>query len=187
MRIRKIKWVALIALPLVVNGGIYLFSRNTTNRNWEFPTQMQYTVAYPSQSPNPVLPNGMTLQAPVAGTIPRGYLPFHYGSGTEEAARAGRELKNPFEPTPENLSRGQQVFANFCAVCHGQTGAGDGPIIPKYPNPPSYKTDQSRNIPDGTLFHIVTMGRKNMPPHASQLSAEDRWKVVLYIRKLQGK
>jgi mono/diheme cytochrome c family protein len=133
-----------------------------------------------------VLANGMTEQAPVPGTIPRGFSPFHYGPGQEEAARAGRELKNPFQPTEENLARGQQVYSNYCAVCHGATGNGDGPIIPKYPNPPSYKTDQSKARADGELFHVITMGRVNMPSHAAQVSADDRWKVILYIRKLQG-
>jgi mono/diheme cytochrome c family protein len=148
---------------------------------------MQYSPAYLSQTPNPVLPNGMTEQPPVPGTIPRGFKPFHYGPGTDEAERAGRELKNPFEATPENLARGEFIFTNYCAVCHGATGAGDGPIIPKYPNPPSYLTDKSKSLADGNMFHVITLGRNNMPSHAGLVSYDDRWKVILYIRKLQGK
>jgi hypothetical protein len=37
------------------------------------------------------------------------------------------------------------------------------------------------------MFHVITMGRNNMPSHAAQVSADDRWKAILYIRKLQGK
>jgi mono/diheme cytochrome c family protein len=129
----------------------------------------------------------MTQQMPVAGTIPRGFQPFHYGPTPEEAERAGRELVNPFSPAAENLARGQQVYANYCAVCHGATGAGDGPIIPKYPNPPAYHTEKSKSLPDGAMFHVITLGRSNMPAHAAQVSTEDRWKVILYLRKLQGK
>ena len=162
-------------------------SRNIANRNSEWPTQMQYSPAYLSQTPNPVLPNGMTQQMPVAGTIARGYQPFHYGPGPDEATRAGNELKSPLKPTEENLARGRQVFASYCAVCHGATGAGDGPLIPKYPNPPAYNTDKSRALADGNMFHVITMGRKDMPSHAAQVSFEDRWRVILYIRKLQGK
>jgi mono/diheme cytochrome c family protein len=124
---------------------------------------------------------------PVAGTIPRGYQPFHYGPAPEEAIRAGVELRNPFQPTEENLARGQQVFNNYCAVCHGATGGGDGPLIPKYPNPPAYATDKSKALPDGNMFHVITVGRNNMPSHAAQVSVDDRWKVILYIRKLQGR
>jgi mono/diheme cytochrome c family protein len=148
---------------------------------------MAYSPAYRSQTANPVLPNQMTSQPAVLGTVPRGFQPFHYGSDQAEADRAGRELTNPFPATAENLDRGQYIYSNYCAVCHGPGGAGDGPIIPKYPNPPAYQTETSKSLADGTMFHVITVGRNNMPAHAPQVSAEDRWKVILYIRKLQGK
>lgn len=182
----KTSLLGVTMLPVVVLGGILLMNRNNAARNLEWPTQMQYSPAYLSQTPNPVLPNGMTEQMPVVGTIPRGFLPFKYGPGPDEAIRAGNELKNPFEAAEENLARGQQVFNNYCAVCHGPKGAGDGPLIPKYPNPPAYNTGKSKALADGNMFHVITLGRNNMPSHASQVSADDRWKVVLYIRKLQG-
>ena len=180
-------WSGVILLPVVVLGGLFLMNRNNAAKNLEWPTQMQSSPAYLSQTPNPVLPNGMTQQMPVAGTIPRGYEPFHYGPTPEEAIRAGYELKNPFQPTGENFARGQQVFNNYCAVCHGATGGGDGPLIPKYPNPPAYNTEKSKALADGNMFHVVTLGRKDMPSHAPLVSVDDRWKVILYIRKLQGK
>lgn len=176
-----------VLLPFIVGGGLYLFNRNVLLRNYEWTGQMQYSPAALSQTANSVLPNRMTLQPPVAGTIPRGFKPFHYGPGEEEATRAGKELTNPFQPTPENIARGQHIYTNYCVMCHGATGGGDGPVIPKYPNPPAYTTEQSKNLPDGNMFHVITMGRKNMPSHAGQVSADDRWKVILYIRKLQGK
>lgn len=179
--------ILFILLPVVVIGGMIVLRRDITRRNREIPTQMQYSPAYLSQTVNPVLPNGMTLQPPVAGTVPREFMPFHYQATPEEALRAGRELANPFQPTQENLERGRYIYTNTCAVCHGSSGAGDGSVIPKYPNPPSYQTDASKALADGTMFHIITLGRNNMPPHAAQVSAEDRWKVILFIRSLQGK
>jgi mono/diheme cytochrome c family protein len=181
----RLKWIMVIVMPMAVLGGIGALRRNMAARNLEWPTQMEYSPAYLSQTENPVLPGSMTQQAPVPGTIPRGFEPFHYSAGPQEAERAGRELKNPVQPTSENLARGEYIFSNYCAVCHGASGAGDGPIIPKYPNPPSYKTPTSRALPDGTMFHVITMGRNNMPSHAAQVSVEDRWKVILFIRKLQ--
>ena len=184
---RSLTWSAVILLPVIVIGGVWMLSRDLSVRNHEWPTQMQYAPAYRSQTANPVLPYQMTGQPAVSGTIPRGFQPFHYGPDQSEADRAGRELKNPFQPTSENLARGQYVFVNHCAVCHGPSGAGDGPIIPKYPNPPSYQTEKSMSTPEGTMFHVISLGRNNMPPHAAQVSADDRWKAILYIRKLQGK
>jgi len=184
---RSLTWLVVILLPVVVVGGVRLMNRDVAVRNLQWPTQMQYSPASQSQTANPVLPYQMTAQPAVAGTVPRGFRPFHYGSEPAEADRAGRELKNPFPATSENLARGQYVFSNYCTVCHGATGAGDGPIIPKYPNPPAYQTEKSKSLPDGAMFHVITLGRNNMPPHAAQVSADDRWKAILYIRKLQGK
>lgn len=184
---RALTWVAVILLPVVVIGGVRVMNRDVGVRNREWPTQMQYSPAYRSQTASSALPYGMTEQLPVPGTVPRGFQPFHYGSDQSEADRAGRELKNPCPPTSENLARGQYVFSNYCAACHGATGAGDGPIIPKYPNPPAYQTEKSKSLADGTMFHVITLGRNNMPSHAAQVSADDRWKAILYIRKLQGK
>jgi len=182
---RSVSAAFYVLLPVIVIGGMVAFSRDLSKRNREFPTQMEYSPAYLSQTANPVLPNGMTLQPPVPGTVRRGFTPFHYGPGLDEEARAGRELTNPFQPTQENLERGKYIFTNDCAVCHGATGAGDGPIIPKFPNPPSYHTDTSKALPDGAMFHIITMGRNNMGSYAAQVAPDDRWKVILYIRSLQ--
>ena len=38
---------------------------------------------------------------------------------------------------------------------------------------------------DGQLFHILTYGQNNMPSYASQLSRDDRWNAILYVRTLQ--
>jgi len=123
---------------------------------------------------------------PPEGTIPVGYYPFTYGESEEEAIRAGEELVNPFEPTPEVLARGQQVFETMCLVCHGVGGEGDGPIIGRFPNPPNYLSERTRGFPDGRIFHVITRGQGIMPSHAVQVRPDDRWKVVLYVRELQA-
>ncbi len=183
---RNLSWLAFILLPVVVLGGMWLLKRNVRVRNLEYPTQMGESPAYNSQTSNPVLPKGMTGQKPVKGTIPRGYKPFNYDASPEDLERAGRELTNPFEKTEENIERGKYVYAKSCAVCHGATGGGDGPVIPKYPNPPAYATDTSRALTDGEMFHIITRGRNNMPAHEEFVSPDDRWKTILYIRELQA-
>ena len=111
---RTLTWLAVIMLPVVVIGGVRVMNRDVGVRNREWPSQMQYSPASRSQTANPVLPYQMTEQPPVSGTVPRGFQPFHYGPDQAEADRAGRELKNPFQPTAENLARGQYVFSNYC-------------------------------------------------------------------------
>jgi hypothetical protein len=54
-----------------------------------------------------------------------------------------------------------------------------------FPAPPSFLADHAMNLADGQIFHIVTYGQKNMPSHAAQVPAEDRWRVIAYVRSLQ--
>src|SRR5581483_10324634 len=103
--------------------------------------------AYKAYAPNPVTRDGLTLQSPVAGTIPRGYMPFHYGRREEEAARAGRELRKPYRATDRPLAEGKVLFETYCAVCHGKEGKGDGPVAEKIAHPPSYTSERVMQYP----------------------------------------
>ncbi len=154
---------------------------------YEYMPDMARGPAYEAFAPNPATKDGLTLQRPVSGTIARGHRPFHYRAGEEEAARAGRELVNPFRSTQETLDEGKALYQIYCVVCHGERGAGDGPLAGKIPTPPSYKSERVMGFPPGRLFHVVTMGSGKMPSYAAQLGADERWKVVTYVRaSLQG-
>jgi mono/diheme cytochrome c family protein len=127
---------------------------------------------------------------PVAGTIPRGYLPYEfdaYGNKIEDAVKVGDSLKNPLKLTLENMKAGQKRYEIFCIVCHGDKGNGDGPVIgaERFPAPPSLHTKQARGYMDGTLFHIITKGINKMPGYGDSLTHEERWQVVQYVRALQ--
>lgn len=157
------------------------------HRAMEYMPDMARDPAYKAFAPNSVMRDGLTLQQPVAGTIPRGYSVFHYGPGEEEAARAGRELQNPYRATARTLDEGKALFETYCAVCHGAQGAGDGPISGKIPPPPSYLSDRLAAFPQGRIFHVITMGAGKMPFYAAQLTADERWKIVTYVHTtLQG-
>ena len=144
------------------------------------------SLSYKAYDPHPTLARGQALQLPPEGTAPLEDRLFPYGAGAEEARRAGRELRNPFEPTPANLKRGRKVYDTICIVCHGPKGEGDGPIIGRFPNPPSLLADRARGLPDGQVFHVIARGQGIMPSHAAQVLPDDRWRVVLYLRGLQG-
>jgi len=44
----------------------------------------------------------------------------------------------------------------------------------------------SKDLLDGEIFHIITIGQNKMPPSAVQVLPLDRWKAILYVRSLQG-
>ncbi len=146
---------------------------------------MHHSVPYDAYDRNPLTASGQTLLPPPEGTVPLANAAFPYGPGPEEAERAGRELRNPLEPTAADLARGQQVFENVCAVCHGPGGQGDGPIIGRFPNPPSLLAARAKGLPDGRVVHVIARGQGIMPSHAAQVLPEDRWRVVLHLRRLQ--
>jgi mono/diheme cytochrome c family protein len=156
-------------------------------RAFEYMPDMARSPAYKAFAYNPATRDHATLQRPVAGTIARGYRPFHFGPGEEEALRAGRELQNPMHATAQVLDDGRWLYLTYCGVCHGDQGRGDGPISGKIPPPPSYTSERVLTFAPGRIFHVVTMGAGKMPSYAAQLNPKDRWKIVTYVRtSLQG-
>jgi len=137
---------------------------------------------YKAFAPNAATRNGITLQRPVAGTIARGYHPFHYAKGDADGERAGRELTNPYHRDQPTLDKGKALYETYCQVCHGAEGKGDGPIASKIPPPSAYKSDRVMGFLPGRIFHVITLGSNKMPSYAAQLSPDDRWLIVNYIR-----
>jgi mono/diheme cytochrome c family protein len=162
-------------------------TRQPERRGYEYMPDMAYSVPYDTFAPNPVTRNGMTQQAPVRGTIPRGFLPLHYNRTAADAERAGRELSNPYAPGSTTVEQGHRLYDTFCAVCHGASGDGDGPLVPLIPNPPAYWSERIRSMPAGRLFHVISFGSGRMPAYASQVPANDRWLIVGYVQTLQAR
>src|SRR5262245_31971590 len=86
-------------LPAILCATSVAACSAPTTRGYEYMPDMVYSVAYDSFAPNPNTRDGLTLQRPVKGTIPRGFMPIHYAATEAEAERAGRELQNPVVPT----------------------------------------------------------------------------------------
>ncbi len=129
--------------------------------------------------------DGMSARPPVEGTVARGQL--HQDDHLYTGKINGRFVKSfPFKITEQTLRMGQEKFNIYCAVCHNQTGTGDGMIVRRgFKQPPSYYEQRLRDIPEGYLFEVLTYGFGNMPRFSPELSAEERWAVIAYIRTLQ--
>lgn len=175
------RWALAVSCSMAVGGC----AAGGDRRGLEYARDMTYSLAYDSFAPNPVTRDGLTLQRPVRGTIPRGYRPLHYHATAEDAERAGRELHNPMPPSARSKAEGEALFAIYCVVCHGTLGAGDGPLIPKIPNPPAYTSTRVQRMAAGQIFHVITFGSGRMPSYASQLSARERWVVTAQVQSLQ--
>ena len=148
---------------------------------------MAYSVAYETNTENPVFENGITNQLPVEGTIPRGMIPYQYKKTFEDQQRAGQELINPFESNRENLERGKLEFDIFCASCHGFKGKGDGHLYTSklfHVKPTALHDNYVQSKPDGEIYHVIMKGSLSglMGPHGSQIKPDDRWKIISYIK-----
>ena len=179
---------AVLLLALLGAAALAWMRSDAAKTNYELFPDMAHSVRSNAFAPNANLANGQTLQAPPAGSIPRGFMPLHYAATPQDAARAGEELVSPDVPVNERaLQRGTQVFANFCSECHGASATGNGPVAQRgYPPPPSLLAEHAVKMKDGQLFHILTYGQNNMPSYASQLSRQDRWDAIAYVRSLQA-
>ncbi|MCC6394946.1 MAG: cytochrome c [Bryobacterales bacterium] len=181
----KINWTlaALFALTMAANFAV---RPDPDVPNIDYLPDMAHSAAYASFSPNPILPEGKTMQPPVPGTLPRGVTPLHFQATPEDALRAGAELKSPLDPEKAKI-RGTVVYQNFCTPCHGGSMRGDGAVaLHGYPAPPNLKGEKSLKLTEGQMFHILTFGQKKMPSYATQLTPEDRWSVIAYVKSAQS-
>lgn len=113
--------------------------------------------------------------------------PAAVGDTTGGATSAGQDVTEfPFPITQQVLTRGQERFQIFCSMCHGATGRGDGMVVKRgYRQPPSYHTDALRESPVGHFYDVITNGWGTMPNYAAQITPQDRWAIVAYVRALQ--
>ena len=82
-------------------------------------------------------------------------------------------------------ARGGSLYAQQCAACHGEHGAGDGPAGLGMEPPPANLTDPARldQLSLYDLFNTLGQGIEgtDMPSFADQLNERERWDVASYI------
>lgn len=126
--------------------------------------------------------NGSGMREPVEGTVARGFKPYPYKNNPDDA---GKFLVNPLIPNEDNLKLGKEKYNIYCSPCHGYLGEGDSRLNNQFPNPPSLHSEKVRNWTDGRIYHVLVEGQNVMPSYSRQLSREERWAVVNYLRVLQ--
>jgi mono/diheme cytochrome c family protein len=125
--------------------------------------------------------DGHGMQLPVAGTVARGYLPYLIATQDEAAG-----LVNPLPRTHQVLQEGRTVYNQHCAVCHGLLGTGTPTLTSAYgAKPANLQAQAIRDYPDGKIYHVIMRGKNAMPSYAADLTEEERWAVVHYVRVLQ--
>ena len=176
------KIAALFAVSLLVVNC----EKSSPALEW-FP-QMQDSPARETMENDHFFQDGMAMRQAPEGTIARGQYIYPY-DGSPDDLRGG--LTNPLKATSENIIKGEAKFQTFCSPCHGVRGEGNGRVVGGYPRftVPMFNfsllSPKIQGWSDGQIFHMITMGRGQMASYAAQVSPDDRWRIVMYLRKLQ--
>jgi mono/diheme cytochrome c family protein len=128
--------------------------------------------------------DGRAMRTPPSGTIARGAaLP---AAGTPGVVGGHYLAEMPRPPDRAQLERGRDRFTLFCAPCHGPRGDGRSPVATAMSlrRPPSLVDPPVTAFPAGRIFQVATLGYGLMPGYAAELSDDDRWAVVAYLRAL---
>ena len=149
-------------------GVVLLFSYDIIKVEWISFMEIQ-PAHRQMEDPLPVPARSIPIEGPIA--IP--------GMGAPE---------NPVEADEASLTRGAELYAIHCKMCHGETYQGNGPIGPFLANKPANLTSpivQSKS--DGSIFLTITNGVEGkMPPMNENLLVSDRWDLVNFIRTLSA-
>jgi mono/diheme cytochrome c family protein len=97
--------------------------------------------------------------------------------------------RNPLAPDdPTALELGRVMYGRHCSVCHGTTGAADGPVAAAYPQGfvLPLNSGTALGLSDAYLYAIIRAGRGRMPAYGARMTHMERWSVVNYVNTLQG-
>jgi mono/diheme cytochrome c family protein len=140
---------------------------------------------------DPLAPSSLWADGRSARPIPTGVVQVGQPiAGNPELSGMGADGKPvtsiPLPVTLDLEQRGQQQFDIYCTPCHGYAGQGNG-VATQFgmPAPPSFHTQLIYNLPDGTLFDVITNGYGRMFPYAYRIQPDDRWAIVAYVRALE--
>jgi len=139
--------------------------------------------------------DGLTMMAPPEGTVPRERITLNPRLTT------GREADGPIqsngEPMPmyvtsvpipvtrKLLDLGRKRYDITCGTCHGTLGDGDSIVARNMALRPPPSLHRYTDRPAGYIYEVATKGFGMMASYAAELTVEERWAVVAYIRALQ--
>ena len=103
-----------------------------------------------------------------------------WGRGPQAAAF----ITNPIPATASSLAKGADVYATYCARCHGAEFDGTGADAAGLPVQPANLILHFPQHSDGQHFTVISNGRvrSGMPAWSGPLTDEQIWNVINYLR-----
>ena len=186
-----------LALAVVIVVSIAGFRGDHSPRPpMEIFPDMNYQDKVKDQVPSAFFADGAASRAPIPGTVAI-EMPAqndYWATGKWDGVNWGdgipvheaRDNRTALQADAANMARGRERYTISCEACHGAVGDGKG-IVSKYGlnGIASYQTDRLRNMSDGEIFNTITNGKGQMIGLGYNISVDDRWRIIMYIRALQ--
>jgi mono/diheme cytochrome c family protein len=185
---RTLSWAFFLCVSLFASVFVFGLTgcgATADKPNVELIQDMMVQPANKAQDSLPSNPEKSSQLVPPEGTAATNREVYLFKGNPEGAANS---LKMP-DMYDGMLKLGEKHYRNYCMVCHGEKGAGDGPVASKFQGvkPPSLLSEKVRGMKDGQIFHIITDGQGVMGTYINHMPfSKDRWAVVAYVRKLQS-
>jgi mono/diheme cytochrome c family protein len=130
--------------------------------------------------------DGRAMRPPPAGVVAHGRV-VGQPERTEGLSDKVYAARIPIALDRRVLDAGRARFDIYCAACHGLRGDGDSEVARNMElrKPPNLLAPPIRDYPPGRVFHAATAGYGLMPAYRAELSVDERWAVVAYLRALQ--
>jgi len=177
--------VIVICAVMLTGCGTMPRTRSPQIEVWD---DMRRQEKFKPQQYNAMFSDQRASRRPPEGAIARGYLKGEDAMHTGLKAPDLYEGAIPVKVDAELLKLGQSRFNVYCTPCHDRAGTGKGAVALKTPTwvPSNLHEDRIKKMADGEIFHIITNGKRSMPPYRFQIQAEkDRWAIVSYVRAIQ--
>lgn len=94
------------------------------------------------------------------------------------------KLSNPNPATENSIAAGKKLYEIVCSACHGANGMGETPVSDKFQFPPGLPVVVPERS-DGELFSQIFFGGNPMPAYGANLSTDEVWHLINYLRTLK--
>ncbi|TLD70229.1 cytochrome c [Phragmitibacter flavus] len=199
----------LVAITVVAFAGFR--GHKFENTPFELLPDMDDQAKVKYQVSSNLFADGHAMRKPVAGTMPMGFnvpsqpasegytpqdIEFTHGTGYYYTGKMGDFYGDGLPPevelTPALLERGRERYNINCAICHGESGNGQGIFVKYSTVVPANLTDMGLADPaaptfrpDGKLYDVITHGWNQMGAYGANITVRDRWAIVAYLRTLE--
>lgn len=119
-----------------------------------------------------------TMPAPVPGTV---------AATRQRVQEAGEGATAALRGTPQELEKGRTYYRYYCVFCHGETGAGDGPVGRSYhPVPADLRSAKVAGYGEGEMLRVMLRGVGHEPVLERAVPPEHRRHLAAFVRSLAG-